>query len=184
LSEAHPNTQQALKDLLFVYKEYAESLISEKKYKEALKIFDSITKYRKDKAAWNYKGLCHYELKAYSKAISAYQKAVEIDNTLKDQGYYSDIGTAYVKNHQFTQAKTAFTEYEKLFPNQGRPYRNWAMFYALQNQKEEALEMLEKAIALGHKDVQWLQTDSSMESLKNETLFTEIVKQLLIKIEK
>jgi Flp pilus assembly protein TadD len=74
----------------------------------------------------------------YPKAISAYNKSVEIDSTLKKQHYYNNIGTAYAKNNQFAAAKEAFTQYQKLFPNEGRPYRNWAMYHALQNQKEES----------------------------------------------
>jgi tetratricopeptide (TPR) repeat protein len=120
LSRNHRNSRMLL-DLLILYqKEYGTSQFFQKKYQKALKSLDTVTKYQKDAEAWNYKGLCNYYLKQYPKAISAYNKSVEIDSTLKKQHYYNNIGTAYVKNNQFAAAKVAFTEYQKLFPKQGQ----------------------------------------------------------------
>jgi tetratricopeptide (TPR) repeat protein len=178
ISEKHPDTQHTFKNLMFVQKEYGTQLFLKGNYNKALKSLDTVTKYQKDAEAWNDKGLCHYYLKQYPKAISAYNKSVEIDSNLKKQHYYNNIGTAYVKNHQFPEAKAAFTQYQKLYPKEGRPYRNWAMYYALQNQKEEALENLEKAIAQGYKDLQWLETDDSMEGLRNEPRFKVLLEKL------
>jgi tetratricopeptide (TPR) repeat protein len=135
---------------MFVHNEFAKSQFSEKKYEQALKSLDTVTKYQKDAEAWNYKGLCHYYLKEYPKAISAYNKSVEIDSTLKKQHYYNNIGTAYVKDHQFPEAKAAFTKYQKLYPKEGQgPTAIEAMYYAQQNQKEEALEKLRKSYCTG-----------------------------------
>ena len=52
------------------------------------------------------------------------------------------------------------------------------MYYVLQNQKEEALEMLEKAVALGYKDLKWLQTDDSMDNIRNEPRFKALLEKL------
>jgi tetratricopeptide (TPR) repeat protein len=178
LSENHPNTQQAFTDLLFVHKKYGTQLFLKDNYKEALQSLDTVTKYQKDAEARNLKGQCHYKLKQYPNAITSYQKAIEIDSTFKIKDYYNNIGLAYAKNQLFPEAKEAFTEYQKLFPNQGKSYRNWAMYYALQNQKEEALENLKKAIAIGYKDLQWLETDDSMENLRNEAGFKVLLEKL------
>jgi tetratricopeptide (TPR) repeat protein len=178
LSKIHPKTQQVFKDLLFIQKQCAKKHFFESNYQQALISLDTVTKYQKDAEAWNYKGQCHYNLKQYPNAITSYQKAVAIDTTLKTQHYYDNIGTAYTKNHQFPEAKAAFTQYQKLFPKESKPYRNWAMYYALQNQKEEALENLKKAIAIGYKDLQWLETDDSMENIRNEPGFKALLEQL------
>ena len=178
LLEEHPNTKQAFQNLLFVHKKYSIQLFLKDNYEEALKSLDTVTKYQKDAEAWNLKGLCHYYLKQYPKAINAYQRVIEIDSTFKIKDYYNNIGLAYAKSQQFPEAKAAFTEYQKLFPKQGRPYRNRAMYYALQDQKEEALELLKKAIDLGYKDLKWLETDDSMDNLRNEPRFKALLEQL------
>jgi tetratricopeptide (TPR) repeat protein len=174
-SNDHPNTKQVFNTLLFVHKKIAEIQISNQKYSEALKSLDTVTKYQNDVEAWNLKGQCHYNLKQYPNTITSYQKAMEIDSTFSSKDYYNNIGLAYARNHQFPEAKAAFEEYQKLYPKEGRPYRNWAMYYALQDQREEALENLEKAIAQGYKDLQWLETDDSMENLRNEPGFKALL---------
>ena len=57
-------------------------------------------------------------------------------------------------------------------------YRNWAVYYAVQGKKGHALLFLQKAVDLGYDDVEWLQTDDSMDSLRNEKAFIEIVGKL------
>ena len=178
LPESHPYNENIIKNLVFIQKQHVKNLYQEERYKEALQILDAVIKQREDITAWLYKGSCHYYLKEYSKAITAYQKALALDSTLKQQYYYNNIGTAFVKNQQFPEAKEAFTAYQKLFPKQGRPYRNWAMYYALQNQKDEALDNLEKAIALGFKELQWLQTDDSINNIRNEPRFKALLEKL------
>ena len=114
----------------------------------------------------------------YGEAINFYQLAAENQPRIKKQYFYNNIGTAYVKNSQFEEAFLAFTEYEKLFPDQGRPFRNWAMYHALKNDIPEAILNLRKAVKLGFNDLKWFQNDSSMEVLRNHPEFQEIVKAL------
>ena len=178
LTEEHPNTKQVFNALLFVYKDMSKTQYKSKKYQDALMTLNTVTKYQKDAEAWNLKGNCYFYLKKYPHAISAYQKALELDSTFKANNYYHNIGQAYAKNRQFPEAKAAFTEYQKLFPNEGKPYRNLAMFYALQNQREEALNNLKKAISLGYADKEWLQTDDSMDNLRDEPEFKALLEKL------
>ncbi len=120
----------------------------------------------------------YFYLGEFSKTIKALKKQRQFNKGLVSNEWHFYLGLAYAKNHQFPEAKEAFTAYQKLFPKQGRPYRNWAMYYALQNQKEEALENLEKAVALGFKDLHWLQTDDSMKKLRNEPRFKALLEKL------
>jgi tetratricopeptide (TPR) repeat protein len=170
--ENHPLIATCYNNLALIYTnlvEYEKALIFQ------IKSLDTVTKYQNDVEAWNLKGQCHYNLKQYPNTITSYQKAMEIDSTFSSKDYYNNIGLAYARNHQFPEAKAAFEEYQKLYPKEGRPYRNWAMYYALQDQREEALENLEKAIAQGYKDLQWLETDDSMENLRNEPGFKALL---------
>jgi len=85
---------------------------------------------------------------------------------------------AYAQNQQFEEAQAAFTVYEKLYPNEGRPHRNWTMYHTLQGNANQALQSLQKAIELGYDDIEWLQTDSSMDSLRGLPLFKELLDKL------
>lgn len=127
---------------------------------------------------YNKKGEKEYQQKQYNKAIEWYQKAVALNPEYKEQIYYNNIGLAYGHNEQFKEAYEAFEAYEKLFPNEGKTYRNWAMYYALQNKKKKALSNLEKAIELGYNDMKWLQTDDSLTKLRKKPQFIELVKKL------
>ena len=120
----------------------------------------------------------------YKKAFENVTKAIQIQKSTPKihrptlgESYYL-LGLLYINKQLFTDARITFTEYQLLYPNHPYTYRNWAMYYALQNQKEEALENLEKAIALGYNDLQWLQTDDSMDSIRNEPRFKALLEKL------
>ncbi len=52
------------------------------------------------------------------------------------------------------------------------------MCYALQGDKEKALMNLQKAVKLGYNDIKWFKTDDSMDGLRSEAVFIEIIKKL------
>ena len=91
---------------------------------------------------------------------------------------YNTTGIIYAKKGRFKQAKAIFEAYEKRFPNNSMTHRNWTVYYALQDKKEQALMHLYRAVALGYTDVQWLKTDESMKNLRSEKAFWEILKDL------
>lgn len=184
LSENHPNQMAILNRLLEIYYNRGLDAFSRKNYESALRDFEKIITYADISEIWNYKGLCHYYSFDYPNAITAYQKAAALLPEIKQRHFYNNIGTAYVKNKQYQEAKTAFQEYEKLYSTEGRTFRNWAMYYALQNDKEKALSNLKKAIKLGYDDIEWLQTDNSMDNLRKEKTFAKIIKQLKKKAKK
>ena len=117
-------------------------------------------------------------MKEYEKSIESHKRTAQLYPDIKKIYYYHNIGTAYVKNKQFPEALNAFQEFEKLGVDNGRAYRNYAMYYALQNQPKKAIEMLQKAIELGYKDIEWLRTDDSMDSLRSLPEFQEILKKI------
>lgn len=178
LPKDHPYQQRTFNTWLEIYHAKASDALERKKYVSALECFDTLNQYVNNGNLWNYTGLCHYYLSNYPKAIIAYQKAVAILPDLRQQYYYNNIGLAYAKNKQYKEAYDAFTEYEKLVPNEGRPFRNWAMYYALQGDTTKALQNLQKAIDLGYVDLEWLKTDDSMDALRKEPLFIEIIEKL------
>jgi len=138
------------------HKMKALSFYRKKNYNEALANFRASNGHSENHSDWNYIGLCYFYLEDYSKAVEAYKKAASLNSEIKRKQYYSNIGTVYAKNKQSKKAKSAFQAYEKLFPKEGRPQRNWAMYYALQNDNKKALTHLQKAIDLGFDDLEWL----------------------------
>jgi tetratricopeptide (TPR) repeat protein len=127
---------------------------------------------------YNSKGFIAYQKKDYNNAIQLYQEAVVIFPEFKNQIYHNNIGLAYAKNKQYKEAFIAFRAYEKLFPTEGKTYRNWAMFYALKNKRSRAISYLQKAIDLGYCNLQWLKKDNSINKLRNEQKVIDLIQQL------
>ena len=161
-----------------MYKQRADDFRVKQDYNKAIQDYNIVLKSINDGNAFNSRGLCHYYLKNYEQAISDYQNAFLYDSTLKQTSYLNNLGTAYVKKKDYLIAKENFDFFEKLDPKNGRVYRNWAMYYALQNNKPLALENLQKAISLGYKDLKWIETDDSLESIRGEKGYKDIIEQL------
>jgi len=68
--------------------------------------------------------------------------------------------------------------YEKFDMKDGRVYRNYAMYYALKKKPDKAIEMLKKTVELGYVDLDWFNTDDSMDSLRKRPDFQELLKEL------
>ncbi|AUP81231.1 tetratricopeptide repeat protein [Flavivirga eckloniae] len=124
----------------------------------------------------NERGLNQYITKNYNQAIKAYQEIIHVfGNQLI---IYNNLGTAFVKNYQFEEAFTSFSEFQKLNPNNGRVYRNWGMYHALKNEPEKAFENLEKAIEFGFTDINWFETDDSIDNLRDDPKFKNLLLSL------
>ena len=52
------------------------------------------------------------------------------------------------------------------------------IYFALQGQNEKTLQNLQKAVELGFNDLEWVKTDSSLESIREEGAYLEIVRQM------
>ena len=118
------------------------------------------------------------EIRDYDKAINIYHLLRKRYPDILSSIYYNNIGIIYSKAGKYRKAKIAFSRFGSLFPNEGRTYRNWAMFYALQNNKNRAIANLFKAIDLGYKDLNWILTDESLNSIRGESQYKEIVRIL------
>lgn len=179
MPENHPDIQFVLDRLVIVYYNRAYQVFDLKEYKQSLLNLDTLKSYKNDfSLSWNLTGRCYYNLSDYSQSISAYNKELSLSPEIKKQHYYNNIGMSYVKNKQFPEAFNAFTEWEKLNPNEGRTYRNWAMYYALKKDKQKALANLHKAIDLGYKDLEFLKSDNSLDNLRKEKAFIELIEKL------
>ncbi len=132
--------------------------------------------------AYLYCGFCHYRLQQFDEATRYYQKALELNPEFQ-QGINNNQGLVYVKQGKFKEAKELFSQYEQVDTTNGKAYRNWAVYYALQNKVDEALLNLQKAVHLGYGDLAFLLEDESLESIRGEIEFKRLVKELEGKLE-
>lgn len=148
----------------------------EKNYAEALIRFNKLNEESETGKNWESIGLCHYHMGSYPEAIAAYQKALALSPQIMEAHYHNNIGVAYAKNGQLDEAKTAFEAYEAIYPKDYWHCRNWGMWYALQGEKTEAIRQLKLAVALGFSDVEWLENDSSLDSIRDHEDYEDLVK--------
>jgi len=160
----------------------AYNFFQEKNYEEALPLFNKLNEEAETGQNWTHIAFCHYYLGNYTKSIEAHEKSVLVAPDIKSQyHYHSNIGLVYAKNRQFEEAETAFEAFDELSTSRhSQPalhYRNWGMFYALQDEKYEAIENLKKAIKWQFRDVEWLENDDSLDNIREEKAFKSILKK-------
>jgi len=178
LPESHETMTQLNAEVKLVYYLRGLEFFKNKSYKEAILDFNQSISYYKDGIIYEYLGLSYYFDNQYENAIKAYEHSVIKDSTIIAKNYYNNIGMAFLKNEQFDLSKNAFSEYEKLLPDSGRVFRNWTAYYSMIGELDTAIEMLEKAIVLGYNDLNWLQNDQSINKLRKNKRFKELLLEL------
>ena len=128
--------------------------------------------------SYNELGRFYNNLKNYSAAIRSYSRSVELSPELKKSHFYLNIGVAYCDNSQFTEAFTAFKNYEKLFPNKPISFCNWVIYYSLKRDKVNALANLEKALRLGFSNKNFLMTNHRFNYIRKEPVFIKLIQEM------
>ena len=94
-------------------------------------------------------GRVHYEQGAYGRAVTSLQKAVALDRVYVKA--YHNLGLAYEATGQISFAKDSFLEAIELNKKQPRPsawpYINFGAFHNRRGKFEEALKLLQSAVA-------------------------------------
>lgn len=172
--------QQVIRNLAFIYKDRANAKFDREEYTEALADLEKVHALSEIWDAWNLTGLCFLNLENNIKAIDAYSKAKEIADKLgEDYSFFSNnIGVVYAKSGAFEKAFFHFTEYLRDNPENGFAYRNWAVYHALQGERELALEYLTKAIEKGYQGIDFLKKDSSLTSIREDIIFRNLLKKI------
>ena len=127
-------------------------------------------------------GVAFRGIKKYPQSLENLQTAISIGEAAEPKfknlyQIYSELGFTLIKAHQFPDARSALEKSESLKPAPWL-YGYWAAYYAVQNDKSKAIENLQKAISLGFKDLEWVTTDDSLESIRGEKEYLDIVEQL------
>jgi adenylate cyclase len=118
-------------------------------------------------------GRRHEEMKARLSSLDLIQRHLEMNP--------HDTRALYVGANQLCNVG----EYDKglelanraLSPNEKEPVvlYNVACFYAMKGDPEEALDLLERAVDNGWGDLAWLETDSDLDSLRDDARFKAIL---------
>ncbi|NNF33329.1 MAG: tetratricopeptide repeat protein, partial [Saprospiraceae bacterium] len=120
----------------------------------------------------------------FDKALQYFNRALDIRKEVFGINHpalavqYGNIGLTYIKKGLFGEAYKAYKKYEEIRPNHGNTFRNWTMYYAVQNDIENAIVSLEKAIELGFSDINWLETNYTLDSLRDSERFKVIIDSL------
>jgi tetratricopeptide (TPR) repeat protein len=91
------------------------------------------------------------------------------------------LGDAYTKRGDYERGLEIDRRLAALCPNDSLVLYNLACSLALTHQKDEAFRALERAIALGYRDVRWLQRDDDLKPLRDDPRFEKLIQKLSAK---
>jgi tetratricopeptide (TPR) repeat protein len=101
------------------------------------------------------------------------------ESVLKKHPKYLDVmeilGQLYTENGRLDEGLKIDQKLVRLDPSSPTAQYNLACSYALKNRKKEALEALQKAVALGYDDWAWLIQDPDLESLLDDPDFQTLL---------
>ncbi len=107
------------------------------------------------------------------------------ESVLKRDPSYTEVieilGGLYTKHGRVTDGLRMDRRLVRLLPSNATAHYNLACSLALVKKKSEALRSLRQAIELGYRDVDWMQQDPDLDSLKNHPLFQALLDQLKAK---
>ncbi|HAL92807.1 MAG TPA: hypothetical protein DCM68_07270 [Verrucomicrobia bacterium] len=91
------------------------------------------------------------------------------------------LGCLYTEMGRYQDGLRADREMVKMEPDSPNAWYNLACSLALTGQPDEAFAALEKAIALGYDDAEWMQDDDDFEPIRKDPRFARLLAQLLAK---
>ena len=158
----------------------AYALIIEGKYKEALKVYDTITsKDQYNTEAWLRKGIClfylgrKYNSQEYHKQSDAiYDKVLKLEPQNKRALHMKGVAAYYLGNTQL--ANKYYDEVLAIDQNFGPSLYNKACNLSRLGNKAVALEFLQKAISSDKKYKQWANKDDAFKGLRNNPEFIKL----------
>ncbi len=89
------------------------------------------------------------------------------------------LGCLYTEMGRYQDGLRADREMVKMEPDSPNAWYNLACSLSLTGQPDDAFAALERAIALGYDDAEWMQDDDDFEPIKKDPRFTRLLAQLL-----
>ncbi len=94
-------------------------------------------------------------------------------------GVVETLGCLYTEMGRYQDGLRADREMVRMEPHSPTAWYNLACSLALTEQADAAFAALEKAIALGYDDVEWMQEDDDFEPIRKDPRFARLLAQLL-----
>ena len=91
----------------------------------------------------------------------------------KFQETYINLSNTYLKAKKYDEALEALRSLEKINASNPLLHYNLACYYSLTKQPQASLGSIKKAVDLGYKGFQEIQTDPDLENLRNAAEFAE-----------
>ncbi|NCA82454.1 MAG: hypothetical protein EOM72_06865 [Opitutae bacterium] len=89
------------------------------------------------------------------------------------------LGCLYTEMGRYQDGLRADREMVRMEPHSPTAWYNLACSLSLTGQTEDAFATLEKAIALGYDDAEWMQEDDDFAPIKKDPRFARLLAQLL-----
>ena len=89
------------------------------------------------------------------------------------------LGCLYTEMGRYQDGLRADREMVQMEPDSPNAWYNLACSLSLTGQPDDAFAALEKAIALGYDDAEWMQDDDDFEPIKKDPRFARILAQIL-----
>ncbi len=88
------------------------------------------------------------------------------------------LGCLYTEMGRYQEGLAADREMVKIQPGSPTAWYNLACSLALTGQTDDAFAALERAVALGYDDAEWLRTDDDLALIRTDARFVRILAQL------
>lgn len=125
----------------------AKALVQERRYDEALKVYEQIVETNPQQAAVAYADMAfiHCEQRDYSVAVDEATKAIEKDDTLAEA--YATLGLAYFRVNRVSEAVEQLKHAIRLNPKQARARTTLGVVYLQRRELEKAADSLRSAVS-------------------------------------
>jgi tetratricopeptide (TPR) repeat protein len=88
------------------------------------------------------------------------------------------LGALYTKVGRIADGLKMDRKLVKLEPDNATAHYNLACSLALSKKRPDALKSLRKAVSLGYDDLDWMQQDPDLETLKSDPEFRKLLRKL------
>lgn len=193
-AQFEPDLAKICGNLSVFYKDVQKMGEAEKMDLRSLEIFEQLARnnsaqFEPDLAmACMNLGVFYSDNEQQKEAISILRKGIAIQQKLAEANpvmhtislayTFNNLGFAYLKDGDFSNARECLGKSLSLKPDNSWVFRNWACFFALQNEPEKSVENLQKAAALGYDDPDWVRREKSLDAIREHSAFPAILQQI------
>ncbi len=134
------------KDYIFTYKNYAYLLFQNKKYKDALNMFEKYNSFGEEAEVYNNIGIIYEELNNNKEAVKSYQKSI-----LTDESYalaYNNLGVLYINEKKYDEAAKLFDKAIEYDSSLVDAYNNYASVLVIDKKYNLALDLYNRALKI------------------------------------